>query len=77
MCPRSPARPLRYLCAADAGERELTRAYEQFSAKNHPSKGGDPFVFEKVTAAYDLLMKDQKSIYQPTSKAVGYEGQPI
>ena len=62
---------------ADANEKELKKAFEDFSKKGHPSKGGDAFVYEKVSIAYEMLMRDVKSMYQPVSKEVGYEGTPI
>ncbi len=35
--------------------REITQAYRQLALKSHPNKGGDPEIFRKQTACYNLL----------------------
>ena len=40
---------------ADYTDKELKRAYRKASLKNHPDKGGDPDVFQKVHEAFEII----------------------
>lgn len=38
-----------------AGEKEIRAAYRKLSLRNHPDKGGDAAVFQKIAKAYEAL----------------------
>ena len=44
--------------AATADTVEVTRAYRKLSLKNHPDRGGDVKLFQRITRAYHTLTKE-------------------
>lgn len=45
-------------------ENEIKKAYRKLSVKNHPDKGGDPALFDKIRMSYEMLSDaDQRKYY--------------
>ena len=39
----------------NATPEEIKKSYRKLAMKNHPDKGGDPELFQKITEAYEVL----------------------
>ena len=50
-----------------ASEREIKIAYRKAARLTHPDHGGDPAVFRKVTAAYEVLVDPAKRLHYDKS----------
>lgn len=45
---------------ADATMPQIKRRYRQLAKRYHPDLGGDPRQMQRLTAAYDYLMKERR-----------------
>merc|ERR1711959_319644 len=44
----------------NASASEIKKAYRKLAVKHHPDKGGDPAIFQDISAAYDILGDEEK-----------------
>ena len=44
----------------NATSEEIKKSYRKLAMKNHPDKGGDPELFQKITEAYEVLSNEEK-----------------
>ena len=60
--------------SSDAGAAELRRAYLHLALKNHPDKGGDAKVFQRIRDSYEMVTDpDQRAYYlSQAAKASSY-----
>lgn len=45
---------------ANATPAQIKQRYRRLAKKHHPDLGGDPRQMQRLTAAYEFLMKDQR-----------------
>ena len=43
----------------NASDKEIENAYKKLSAKVHPDKGGNPYLFNKIKDARDFLLNKE------------------
>lgn len=46
--------------AKTASPADIRKAYTKLARENHPDKGGDPAVFQRISNAYEVLKDDEK-----------------
>ena len=46
----------------NASEKEIEKAYKKLSTRLHPDKGGNPYLFNKITDARNYLLKKEELI---------------
>uniref|UniRef100_A0A6U4WZX3 J domain-containing protein n=1 Tax=Hemiselmis andersenii TaxID=464988 RepID=A0A6U4WZX3_HEMAN len=55
----------------EATEAEIKKAFRKLSIKNHPDKGGDKVIFQKIQRAYEILSNEElRMVYDHA----GHEG---
>mmetsp|Transcript_32616 Transcript_32616/g.82248 ORF Transcript_32616/g.82248 Transcript_32616/m.82248 type:complete len:365 (+) Transcript_32616:155-1249(+) len=55
----------------EATEAEIKKAFRKLSIKNHPDKGGDKAIFQKIQRAYEILSNEElRMVYDHA----GHEG---
>ena len=53
----------------NATPEEIKKSYRKLAMKNHPDKGGDPGLFQKITEAYEVLSDEEKrNLYDKCGK---------
>ena len=53
----------------NATPEEIKKSYRKLAMKNHPDKGGDPELFQKITEAYEVLSDEEKrNLYDKCGK---------
>ncbi len=45
---------------SNATPQQIKRRYRALAKRFHPDRGGDPKQMQKIIAAYEILMKDQR-----------------
>jgi DnaJ-class molecular chaperone len=58
----------------NATPEEIKRAYRKLASSNHPDKGGDTAVFQKIQNAYDVLSDPQKREQYDSPGVQGFSG---